>query len=199
MAHLVKSMDAEKTLCGQPVKNVDSITTKFIGMDDDCDFCKKARTEKIPPTERAHTAAANLADMLAPVPPDVIKLQAELADRAPDFKESSIVRALNPMAAPAGLTGDLKKTWDIYESAKCTAIKKNLAYGSSVFKVGAISPDASADLAIRVRMGDKISRIANLLQRPDTNNIADESLRDTFMDLGTYCFLYLIATDKKSK
>ena len=70
-------------------------------------------------------------------------------------------------------------------------IQKNSDYGSSVFQVGTISPDVSAEQGIRVRLGDKLSRISNLISTPGNQQVA-ETLTDTFLDTAAYLLLLAI-------
>lgn len=78
-------------------------------------------------------------------------------------------------------------------------LRKNLDYGDSVFQVGDFSPDVPCDAAIRVRMGDKTSRLRTLLKKvtssgslADATGHVDESVEDTVRDLGAYCLLLLV-------
>lgn len=109
---------------------------------------------------------------------------------------AEVIGLLTLTPAPDGLDDDQIRIWNIYEKARLTALKKNLAYGSSVFTKGALTPELNADAAIRVRMGDKISRLRTLLANPEKNMVSDESISDTMMDLATYALLWLIAKEK---
>lgn len=113
--------------------------------------------------------------------------------------ESEVIASLDAEPAPTGLNPDQQAIWNIYEAAKIKTLKKNLAYGSSVFKKGVLTPELSADAAIRVRMSDKIGRLTALLADPTKNQISDESIDDTIMDLATYSFLLLIARKRDMK
>lgn len=110
--------------------------------------------------------------------------------------EAEVIGSLVVAQAPVGLNDDQKLIWEIFEKSKVKALKKNLAYGSSVFIQAVVAPDMPMDAAIRVRMSDKINRIKTLLADPKKNMINDESIDDTFDDLGVYCYLYLIAKAK---
>ncbi len=102
------------------------------------------------------------------------------------------VSALVPAPCPEQITHpDQIDLWNTFEKAKVTAIHKNQAYGSSVFTPGVLTPDVSVDAAIRTRLSDKISRILNLT-RGCVNSVPSESLLDTWMDAGVYCFLECI-------
>lgn len=107
--------------------------------------------------------------------------------------ESEVIASLEAQPPPTGMNADQQAIWKIYEKHKIKSLKKNLAYGSSVFKAGALTPELPVDAAIRVRMSDKIARLTNLLADPSKNMIADESIDDTIGDLATYAFLLLIA------
>lgn len=63
-------------------------------------------------------------------------------------------------------------------------LKKNQDYGSSVFDAPMLLPDVPANLAIRVRMSDKLKRIFQLASNPAA--VAGESLNDTLDDLAGY-------------
>jgi hypothetical protein len=71
-------------------------------------------------------------------------------------------------------------------------IRKNLDYGGSVFKRPILGPEMEVDSAIRVRMSDKIQRLMTLLAG-NKAHVNDESLEDTFKDLGAYCLLRAVA------
>ncbi len=107
-----------------------------------------------------------------------------------------VIQAMVVAPPPEGLDEDQVLIWEIFEKGKVLALKKNLAYGSSVFTPPIVAPDMPMDAAIRVRMSDKINRIKTLLADPGKNMVNDESVDDTFNDLAVYCFLYLIAKAK---
>jgi hypothetical protein len=71
-------------------------------------------------------------------------------------------------------------------------VRKNQDYGSSVFNIGAISPDVSPEAGLRVRLGDKLSRINNLVNQPGNQQVA-ESITDTGHDASAYLLLWVIA------
>lgn len=68
-------------------------------------------------------------------------------------------------------------------------LRKNKDYGNSVWQTPILAPDCSVSAAIRVRMSDKISRLAHLLE--NNNPEVNESIDDTLRDLGAYCLLEL--------
>jgi len=76
-------------------------------------------------------------------------------------------------------------------------IAKNRDYGSSVFNIGAISPDVTPEQGLRVRLGDKLSRINNLISAPDLQSV-QESLTDTGHDASAYLLLWVIARIRES-
>ena len=76
-------------------------------------------------------------------------------------------------------------------------IQKNQDYGSSVFNVGAISPDITPEQGLRVRLGDKLSRINNLVAQPDAQRVS-ESITDTGHDASAYLLLWVIARIRES-
>lgn len=77
-------------------------------------------------------------------------------------------------------------------------VTKNQDYGSSVFNIGTISPDVSPEAGIRVRLGDKLSRINNLIAQPDAQRIS-ESITDTGHDASAYLLLWVIARMRENE
>lgn len=69
-------------------------------------------------------------------------------------------------------------------------IRKNMDYGSSVWKPPILDHTMPAKSAILVRMSDKIERIRHLMGSPGSLQVIDESLEDTMKDLGAYALLY---------
>ena len=76
-------------------------------------------------------------------------------------------------------------------------LRKNTDYGSSVFRPPILCPGMETTAAIDVRMSDKIARIANL--KTAKAQVVDESIDDTYDDLGAYCLLRKIARLKESQ
>lgn len=70
----------------------------------------------------------------------------------------------------------------------CLLFAKNADYGASVWQSPVLCPGMEVTAAIRVRMSDKIARLAALQAKGAE---VDESLEDTIRDLGAYCLLYL--------
>lgn len=77
-----------------------------------------------------------------------------------------------------------------------TLLKKNHDYGNSAFKSPVLCEDLPPTTSILVRMSDKIERIRSLTTKEAQ---VDESLEDTFKDLGAYCLLYLVAKSETKK
>ena len=68
---------------------------------------------------------------------------------------------------------------------------------ASVCELPVLAPGVGNGGAILVRMSDKIKRIQQLLSRPGL--VKDESLEDTFGDLGVYAFLFMIHLKRARK
>jgi hypothetical protein len=94
--------------------------------------------------------------------------------------------------ALAGSSQDQREIAFIGLQTIAIMVKKNQDYGSSVFNIGAISPDVSPEQGIRVRLGDKLSRINNLVSQPGNQQVA-ESITDTGHDASAYLLLWVIA------
>lgn len=69
-------------------------------------------------------------------------------------------------------------------------LRKNRDYGGSAFKRPILTPDLSAQSAIKVRMSDKIERINNL-QKIEQSPEVEETVEDTWRDLAGYIILLL--------
>lgn len=103
------------------------------------------------------------------------------------------ISSLVPAKPHVLLNDDQLMLWDIFESQKIKALKKNADYGSSVFSKCPLDESIPPGSAILVRMGDKINRIKSLMAREGQNPLVkDESLNDTLCDLAVYCFLLVI-------
>lgn len=72
-----------------------------------------------------------------------------------------------------------------------TLLAKNTDYGSSAWKTPCLAPECDADTAIRVRMSDKVLRLANIFLRSNATEVASEAIEDTVADLGGYCLLWI--------
>lgn len=75
-------------------------------------------------------------------------------------------------------------------------LRKNVDYGDTAGRSPILAPDLSAGEAILVRMSDKISRLANLLQADKNTAQVAESVEDTMRDLAGYAILWLVANNK---
>ena len=69
-------------------------------------------------------------------------------------------------------------------------LAKNGDYGFAAFNPPVLCNSMPPEIAILVRMSDKISRLANLGLAKSPNW---ESYEDTILDLAGYCILYLAA------
>ncbi len=78
-----------------------------------------------------------------------------------------------------------------------TLLAKNSNYGDSAGEPPILAPWLDPDIAIRVRMSDKISRLRTLLTKE--RDKVGESLRDTFVDTAGYCLLMAIELDKEEE
>lgn len=84
-----------------------------------------------------------------------------------------------------------------YEIAnKCTEIyeRKNKDYGNSATK----TYKKFGDISYATRINDKINRINSLLIT-NTQEVKDESLNDTIMDLANYAILWLVDRKNNNK
>ena len=73
-----------------------------------------------------------------------------------------------------------------------TYARKNEDYGDSFGK----SVDRYGPIAALTRMSDKWNRLENLMLKGKEGLVADESLKDTLIDLACYCVMTVIALDK---
>lgn len=108
----------------------------------------------------------------------------------PSRTEKDVIHEMKPQPADRLLSKEQRAIWDIFERAKVTCLKKNFDYGCSVFSPPVMAPDLPPESAIEVRMSDKIKRLQSLRLRE--GGAIDESVQDTMMDLGVYCFLWLV-------
>lgn len=73
-----------------------------------------------------------------------------------------------------------------------TYIRKNSDYGNSFD----ISLDKFGLIASVVRLSDKFNRIEQLIQNKE-QQVKDESIRDTFMDMANYCAMTVAWMDQQ--
>ena len=76
-------------------------------------------------------------------------------------------------------------------------LRKNGDYGGGIFTTPILTPGLPADVAIRVRMSDKIDRLRHLIGTDKAPEI-NESIVDTLRDLGAYCLLLDLAMGLES-
>lgn len=76
---------------------------------------------------------------------------------------------------------------------------KQLSYGPSNISMGTMLETEEdkrlALTALTIRMNDKIQRLLNLIVRNNKNTVQDESIIDTFADLGIYAVIAQIVND----
>lgn len=70
-------------------------------------------------------------------------------------------------------------------------IRKNIDYGSSVYKPPRLAPKVDPGTAMLVRMNDKVERLVKLLGNEKESMVVSESTEDTMADLAGYLILYL--------
>lgn len=99
--------------------------------------------------------------------------------------------------ALAGDSQDQREIAFIGLATTALMVTKNEDYGGSVFQAGALSPDVTPEQGIRVRIGDKLSRINNLVNLPGNQRVS-ESLEDTGHDASAYLLLWVIARMRAS-
>ena len=80
------------------------------------------------------------------------------------------------------------KIIDSFDELKQTYIAKNSDYGSSVFSTDPFCPAVCPMTAIRVRMNDKVNRLATLFSNPEAAKVS-ESISDTLKDLAVYAII----------
>jgi hypothetical protein len=78
---------------------------------------------------------------------------------------------------------------EILEEASSLLIRKNTDYGDAWKRSGIIG--------LLVRLGDKLTRVENLNGRRAL--VADETIRDTLIDIIGYAVLALIVNDKSDE
>ncbi len=81
----------------------------------------------------------------------------------------------------------LAKLRDLYAEQYGLFRAKNHDYGDSFAEHGPVG--------VLVRLGDKVARMQSV-SRTGVNLVADESLRDTLMDLSLYALLAVILLDE---
>lgn len=72
-------------------------------------------------------------------------------------------------------------------------IRKNHDYGDSFHAMFVEEGMASA----RIRLSDKLNRFKQLTRKPDTQQVNDESVRDTLIDLANYALMTVLELDEE--
>jgi len=86
----------------------------------------------------------------------------------------------------------------LIDYVEATLIKKRHDYGNSIFEpLVFTSYDCTPDVAILVRLSDKVKRYENLTQEDDEPKY--ESLNDTLLDICGYCILYAMYQDLRQR
>lgn len=115
------------------------------------------------------------------------------------MKHSELKNAVHLDLISAALSGhrgdDQLRIAEVGLQWVATLLRKNADYGSSAWEKPILAPECSASAAIRVRMSDKINRLATLLANDCEPEVA-ESIDDTLGDLGSYCLLELARPDR---
>ena len=73
--------------------------------------------------------------------------------------------------------------------------KKNHDYGDSFHEMFLEEGWASA----RIRLTDKLKRFKQLTKNPDSQQIKDESIRDTLIDLANYALMSVLELDESNE
>jgi hypothetical protein len=98
----------------------------------------------------------------------------------------------------------LKEHFEILEKLKSITLAKSSDYAGdsdpfSNFRLCEFVKLCSTEAGIMVRIGDKYSRICNLLGK-DEIKVKDESVQDTLLDLANYCIIAaILISSEKSK
>ncbi len=151
-------------------------------------LCYHCGGELYPSTKTDYALVDDLSD--SPVSQDsqesIVKLMTQKIDPAPQTDKHIFLDALS------GVRGETQKAIaEVGLQWIATLLKKNNDYGSSVFKEPVLAPGMPVVSAIDVRMSDKIARIQNL--KTAKQEVKDESIQDTYNDLGSYCLLRAVA------
>lgn len=82
---------------------------------------------------------------------------------------------------------------EICEEINQLYIKKNHDYGDSF----GISFQEEGMAMVRIRLGDKLNRFKTLTRNPDHQQVGDESVRDTLIDMANYAIMAIIEMEDK--
>lgn len=86
---------------------------------------------------------------------------------------------------------NVQRFMDITKQMADTYKAKNADYGDSFSE----SLDEWGPVAAATRIGDKMNRFKSLLKRP--NQVKDESINDTLLDMATYCIMTYMWLNKE--
>lgn len=90
------------------------------------------------------------------------------------------------------MNSSVEKFREIINTMLETYIKKNADYGDSFSK----SIEKYGNIAGLTRISDKFNRLESLILG-GKHLVLDESLKDTLLDLSSYCIMLAIELDKK--
>lgn len=93
---------------------------------------------------------------------------------------------------------------DTYAGCVATSRKKNADYAGdgdpfANFRLVEMLGICSVETGILVRMTDKMARCSNLLKEGKTNQVKDESVDDTLVDLANYAVILAAYRESKRK
>ena len=150
----------------------------------------------------ARTEQVSLNDILDPV--NMINNALEKGKEMVDVREALSVEELVENAVVLiDPLGQHKEYFDLIKHIIVTFKKKNNDYAGSdaqdFMKNFARCKNFGIDMVsgIVTRMSDKITRMENLFRLRD-QQVKDESLEDTILDLANYCLICVIAMRRKS-
>lgn len=72
-------------------------------------------------------------------------------------------------------------------------MRKNRDYGDSAFKTF----EKYGPTSFLIRIEDKLNRLDRLINKDCSQNVADESIRDTIRDAANYAIMFLIAMEER--
>lgn len=83
----------------------------------------------------------------------------------------------------------------IVDHMSATYRAKNSDYGDSVGD----TYNKFGDISFLVRISDKYNRLVSLTNNEQNQQVQDEKLEDTILDMANYCILWLIERQLKNK
>lgn len=75
-----------------------------------------------------------------------------------------------------------------------TYVKKNHDYGDSFSR----TYQEEGMAMVRIRLGDKFSRLKTLTKNPGGQQVKDESIRDTLIDLANYAIMAVVEMEMEN-